>query len=127
MLTKLLPVALTGVLFLAGCGGPTTGSSGPAPAPAKHGDHAHDADEAKVQANLAKLGDEDRKLAEAQKYCAVEQDHLLGAMGKPVKVMVKDQPVFLCCPSCEEEAQAHPEKTLARVRELKEKAGAPPK
>ena len=39
----------------------------------------------------------------------------LGAMGKPVKVTLKDQPVFLCCESCEEDATAKPEEALARL------------
>ena len=76
----------------------------------------------KVTANLAKLSDEDRRLAEAQKYCPIEQDNLLGSMGKPVKVILKGQPVFLCCANCEEEAKADPDKTLAAAEKLKAKA-----
>jgi hypothetical protein len=85
-------------------------------------------EDAEIQAALAKLGPEDRKLAEEQKFCAVENDNRLGEMGTPVKVMVRDQPVFLCCKSCKEEALADPDKTLAKVKELKAKAaGAPSK
>ena len=84
-------------------------------------------DEAKIKANLAKLGDDDRKLAEAQKFCAVENDTRLGEVGVPAKILVKDQPVFLCCKMCEKEAQADPDKTLARVKELKKAPEAPPK
>jgi len=84
-------------------------------------------DEAKIKANLAKLGDDDRKLAEAQKFCAVETDHRLGAMGVPIKVMLKDQPVFLCCKGCVQEAQTDPDKTLATVKELKAKSAQPDK
>jgi Cu/Ag efflux protein CusF len=83
--------------------------------------------EEKVKANLAKLSDEDRRLAEAQKYCAVEQDNLLGSMGKPYKLVLKGQAVFLCCKGCEEEARAAPDKTLARVKELREKNAKPEK
>jgi hypothetical protein len=43
-------------------------------------------------------------------------------MGVPVKVMVKGQPVFLCCKTCRKQALADPDKTLARVDELKAKA-----
>ena len=75
-----------------------------------------------IDANLAKLSAEDRKLAEAQKYCA-EEDNPLGAMGVPVKIILKGQPVFLCCKGCVEKAQENPDKTLAKVKELKEKAG----
>ena len=79
------------------------------------------ADEAKIKANLAKLSDADRKLAEAQRLCAVEDDSRLGSMGVPVKIMVKDQPVFLCCKGCTKQANADPDKTLAKVKELKAK------
>jgi hypothetical protein len=79
-----------------------------------------------VQANLAKLSPEDRKLAEAQKYCAVEDENLLGSMDVPVKVMVKDEPVFLCCKGCKKRALAEPDKTIAKVNELKEKSKDPP-
>jgi hypothetical protein len=126
MLTKLLPVALLGTLCLAGCSGAPSGSSELSPTSAKPAQHSQ-AGETKVQTNLAKLGPEDRKLAEEQRFCAVESENPLGAMGVPVKVVVGDQPVFLCCKGCKEEALAHPDRTLARVRELKEKAQTPPK
>lgn len=74
----------------------------------------------KVAASLAKLSTEDCKLAEAQRYCAVEEENLLGSMGKPVKLVIGGQPVFLCCASCEDTAKADPKKTLAKVKELKE-------
>jgi len=84
--------------------------------------------QAKIAANLAKLSPEDRKLTESQKFCAIQEDNRLGAMGVPVKVMVKDQPVFLCCKGCKEAALENPDKTLAKVRELKAKnARTPPK
>ncbi len=74
-----------------------------------------------VQANLSKLSPEDRKLAAAQKFCAVQSGIRLGAMGEPVKATVEGQPVFLCCESCRERAQRNPEQTLAKVKELKAK------
>jgi hypothetical protein len=80
--------------------------------------------EKEIKANLAKLSPEDRKLAEAQKYCAVENDDRLGEMGVPIKIMLKDQPVFLCCKGCKKEAEKDPDKTLAKVKELKAKARA---
>lgn len=79
-------------------------------------------DETEVNAALAKLDPADRKLAEAQRFCAVDNEERLGAMGKPVKVMVSGEPVFLCCKGCQKKALADPPKTLARVKELKEKA-----
>jgi hypothetical protein len=78
-------------------------------------------EEAEIQANLAKLPAKDRKLAEEQKFCAVEEESRLGTMGVPVKVMIKDQPVFLCCKGCTKQAQKDPDKTLAKVKELKAK------
>jgi hypothetical protein len=78
--------------------------------------------EAEIRENLAPLSAEDRKLVEAQKYCAVSKERLGGEMGTPVKIMVKDQPVFLCCGSCKKDALADPDKTLASVAKLKEKA-----
>jgi Cu/Ag efflux protein CusF len=75
--------------------------------------------DAEIKESLAKLSPEDRKLAEAQRFCAVQgKKSRLGAMGTPVKVMVKGQPVFLCCDACTETAQANPDRTLARVEEL---------
>src|SRR5262249_56750818 len=70
-----------------------------------------------VEAALAKLGPTDRRLAEAQKFCVVQGGNLLGSMGTPVKVLIQGQPVFLCCESCVDEARAHPQPTLAKVRE----------
>jgi hypothetical protein len=105
-------------LVAAGCTSerPAKGNSAPS---ATTGDK-----EAKIQANLDKLDPGDRKLAAAQRWCAVEDENRLGAMGVPYKVMVKDQPVFLCCDHCQKRALADPEKTLAKVEELKKKAAA---
>lgn len=52
------------------------------------------------------------RLAEKQKVCPVSGQSL-GAMGKPYKVTVNGQEVFLCCQGCEEEIQGNPEKYLA--------------
>ena len=119
---RILPLlaflALTGPLILAGCTDTTTDkqAKGSAPAP--------DGADAKIQAQLEKLDPEDRKLAEAQKWCAVETDNPLGEMGKPVKLMVNGQPVFLCCMSCKKKAEANADKTLETVATLKAKASA---
>ena len=77
--------------------------------------------EAEIRANLAKLPKDDRTLAEAQKYCP-ETDELLGSMGVPVKVMVKDQPVILCCKSCRQGAVEGGDETLKKVEKLKARA-----
>jgi len=72
-----------------------------------------------IQSELDQLDPADRKLAVEQKFCAVQTDGRLGSMGKPVKVMIKDQPVFLCCGHCEKSARKDPDKTLAAVKKLK--------
>jgi len=75
--------------------------------------------EAKIAENLAMLSPEDRKLAEAQKFCAAENDSRLGTMGEPFKLEIEGQVVFLCCEGCKDKALADPKLTLAKVAELK--------
>jgi hypothetical protein len=105
----LLPLAATG------CSN-NQGKSGPPQA-------ALDKLEEEVRSNLGKLSPEDRTIAEAQKFCAVETDNRLGGelMGKPYKVILEGEPVFLCCKNCEKKAKADPEKYLAQAKELREK------
>jgi hypothetical protein len=73
---------------------------------------------AKIKANLAKLSEEDRELAQAQGFCPVMVKNRLGVMGPPLKVMVNDQPVFVCCKGCERKALANPDRTLQIVAHL---------
>ncbi|HZU39148.1 MAG TPA: hypothetical protein VFA18_24695 [Gemmataceae bacterium] len=80
---------------------------------------------ARIQANLAKLSPADRRLAEQQKFCAVETENELGSMGVPVKILIKDQPVFLCCKGCRKTAEDEPDKTLAKAKKLREANAAP--
>ncbi|QDV78381.1 hypothetical protein K2D_19880 [Planctomycetes bacterium K2D] len=68
---------------------------------------------------LAGLDADDRKLAEAQKFCAVMTDNLLGSMGTPVKVDVNGETVFLCCDGCKGKALRKADETLAKVAKLK--------
>jgi membrane fusion protein, copper/silver efflux system len=81
---------------------------------------------ATVSANLARLSPEDRRLAEAQRFCPVQEDNRLGSMGPPVKVMVQERPVFLCCKACEKEARDHADQTLATLQKLKSRARETP-
>ncbi len=74
----------------------------------------------KIAAAMAKLSSEDRKLAEAQRHCAVESENRLGVMGAPVKVTIGGQPVFLCCAGCIDAVKADPKATLATAKRLKE-------
>ncbi len=76
------------------------------------------ADQAKMRAAIDKLPPEDRKLAESQVFCAIDQDSALGTMGPIHKVIVKGQPVFLCCKGCESEAKTHPDETLLQFQQL---------
>ena len=67
-------------------------------------------------AALAKLPDQDRTLAEQQQVCPVT-DMPLGSMGAPIKVMVEDRPVFICCEGCRMRLLAEPAKYLAKLKE----------
>jgi multidrug efflux pump subunit AcrA (membrane-fusion protein) len=71
---------------------------------------------------LARLSPADRQLAIAQQFCAVSNTSRLGSMGPPVKVMVKGEPIFLCCDGCEQSAKEDPEGMLRRAKELRAKS-----
>jgi Cu(I)/Ag(I) efflux system membrane fusion protein len=75
--------------------------------------------EAKIAAVLAKLPEGERKLVELQKTCPILKDSRLGSMGPPVKLTLAGETVFLCCSGCKAQAVADPEKTAAKVRELR--------
>jgi uncharacterized protein (TIGR03000 family) len=79
-----------------------------------------------VAANLANLAPEDRKAAESQRFCAVQPGIRLGSMGVPVKVIVKGQPVLLCCAGCADKARNNPEQTLESIGKLKSKTATAP-
>lgn len=76
--------------------------------------------DAKINAALAKLAPEDRQLAQSQRFCPVLQTSRLGSMGAPVKLMVAGEPVFLCCTGCKENALKNSDRTVARVKQLKD-------
>jgi uncharacterized protein (TIGR03000 family) len=82
---------------------------------------------AAIKENLAKLDPDDQKRAETQKFCAVQTGIRLGSMGVPVKVMVKGQPVLLCCEGCVDRARDKADQVLDNVRKLKEHHQAPAK
>jgi hypothetical protein len=77
----------------------------------------------RASATLAKLPANARAAAEEQKYCAVMNTSLLGAMGAPIKVELNGKSVLLCCKGCVKKAKADPAGTLAAVASLK-KAGS---
>ena len=79
-------------------------------------DHGEDAvaEEGQYEDALAKLSPADRELAEKQEVCPVS-DQPLGSMGKPIKVTVKGQDVFLCCAGCKPQIEENPDKYLAKL------------
>lgn len=77
-----------------------------------------------VAAERAKLSAEDRAIVEAQEWCVVSTDERLGAMGPPLKLDIKGQAVFVCCNGCKRKAEANPDKTLAKLTELRTKKAA---
>jgi hypothetical protein len=79
-------------------------------------------EETEIKQNLAKLDPADQKIAEAQRFCAIEDENRLGSMGKPIKLTIKDKTVFICCAGCKKQALAEPDKTLAKAEELKKKS-----
>lgn len=81
---------------------------------------ARAADEAKIKTNLGKLNAADRKLAEQQKICPIEEEPL-GSAGVPIKLTVKGKTVFICCGGCKEAVEKDPDGTLKKVEELKKK------
>ncbi len=117
LLALALPLAMFGCSSGAGDNPPAARPEQTASKPAEP-----QAEEAKYRAALAKQDREDRNLAEAQKYCAVETENRLGSMGKPFKLEIDGQPVFLCCQGCKKRALAAPDKTLATVKELRAKS-----
>jgi hypothetical protein len=76
-------------------------------------------EETSLKEAMSKMPEEDQRAALAQKFCAVQNDSRLGSMGQPIKVMIEDQPVFLCCKHCEKSALAQPKETLESVAKLK--------
>jgi hypothetical protein len=121
----LLLIPASAFLVLAGCSGSSDHSHHGARTddPVADQPKASPEEEAKVATALGRLNPEDRAIAEAQQYCAVEPENRLGLMGTPVKIVVKDQVVFLCCKGCKTTAQEAPDKTLAKAQQLKAKAG----
>jgi Cu(I)/Ag(I) efflux system membrane fusion protein len=78
------------------------------------------AKEAAIQARLAKLPPEERRLAEQQKFCPVTLARI-GSMPGPMWITIQGEKVFLCCEGCKDDAEADPQGTLAKVRQLRAK------
>jgi uncharacterized protein (TIGR03000 family) len=82
-------------------------------------------DESKIKAALAELSAEDLQAAEKQRFCALQQESRLGSMGKPVKILVKGQPVFFCCGACASRAESKADEILAAVKKLQTRSAGP--
>jgi YHS domain-containing protein len=70
---------------------------------------------AELPEGLKELSPEDLAAVQKQKVCPVSGE-ALGGMGKPYKVTVKGQTVFLCCQGCEEAIAKDPDKYLAKLK-----------
>ncbi len=109
--TRLNPAA--GSIYIGGSSG-----GGSTPSKTVRPSTTEDTDQ-KLKLTLAKLSPEDRKLAASQKFCPVLSDSRLGSMGVPVKVMVNNQPVFVCCNACAKQAANEAAATLKKVADLR--------
>ncbi len=63
---------------------------------------------------VAMLEESDRDRLTQQQVCPVTGASL-GSMGKPIKVTVKGETVFLCCRGCEQAIRKDPDKYLAKL------------
>jgi hypothetical protein len=118
-------IAVPGLLVcLAGLAGCSVGTAPAVTSGTSVPEAQADGEGSEVRAERAKLSAEDRALVEAQEWCVVSNEERLGSMGPPVKLMINNQPVFLCCKGCKRRAEANPEKTLAKLEQLKDKKKA---
>ena len=106
--TRLNPAL--GSIYIGGSGGKSgAGSSTVRPT-------TPDDEEMKIAAALASLSPDDRKLAEAQRFCPILDGSRLGSMGVPLKVVLDGLPAFVCCKGCVKPALAEPKATLEKVK-----------
>lgn len=123
-----IAIVLTGLLAfgVAGCNQPSSGDNQGTPAQSSghgdhdHGDHSHadqdgKSDMDKMKEALAGLSEEDRAAAMKQHFCPVSGE-MLGTMGEPIKVSIKDQEVWICCSGCKKDLEADPDKYLAKIK-----------
>lgn len=109
--------AFTVVASLTGCSkAPDTAATPAVPAIAPADGHEM------TSAAAVPLSAEDQALADRQKVCLVGGE-ALGSMGTPVKVMIGDRAVFLCCEGCRSAVEGNPEKYLAKLDAQREAPG----
>lgn len=70
---------------------------------------------AAVSEAMQSLSEEDRQSALRQRICPVSEEPL-GSMGPPVKVVVGEQEIWICCDSCEELLKADPQSYLEKLQ-----------
>ena len=82
--------------------------------------HDHDVMKAEkvISDAFASLSPSDRKLAGAQRFCAVMEYNRLGSMGVPIKLVVGGKSVFVCCKGCLDDAQKGGQMTLKTAQKL---------
>lgn len=76
--------------------------------------------EADLKVSLSRLGPNEQRIAEQQKYCPIMEGVRLGEMGPPCKVEVRGVSAFVCCENCVRAAQEDPDRALAQIRRLKQ-------
>lgn len=72
---------------------------------------------AKPEVKVVPLTEADQAGIERQKVCPV-MGTTLGEHGQPVKVLIGDQPVYLCCKGCLGRVKANPEHYAEKAAEL---------
>ena len=77
-----------------------------------------------IRDERAKLTVEERVKVDSQDWCPIHTANRLGSMGPPIPLEIKGQIVFLCCEGCIRKAESDPDKTLAKLAELKTKVSA---
>lgn len=75
-------------------------------------------------AQIAKLPADDQTLAKQQVLCP-DSLQPLGSMGKPLKVSVNGDSVFVCCKGCVKAAEVNAAETLEQVRRWREANAKP--
>jgi hypothetical protein len=78
--------------------------------------HEKQAAEKNTEINVAfaELSAADRKAAETQKICPVS-NQALGSMGTPIKVVVADRQLFVCCEGCVDKAKENFDEYYAQL------------
>lgn len=93
----------------------STNSATPSEEHSAHSDHDHGS-MADMEKGLSELSETDRAAAMKQHVCPVTGE-MLGTMGKPIKVTVKDQDVWVCCSGCTKQLKEDPDKYLAKLQD----------